>query len=152
MVIPPAAPSQAATFESTKGTQPNERITWASPSRDRNHFLTGLPYPEETNDQILHMPTVPENFTNNGGALDFYIDDASIEELFPGKNYSRTKPCRSCPLDDCQGLRPRVPGCAAAPPRRRRSRWLPKPGGPLAESPETASDIVGKFSQALVVR
>jgi len=42
-------------------------------------------------DQILHMPTVPENFTDNGGALDFYIDDASIEELFPGKNYTRQK-------------------------------------------------------------
>ena len=42
-------------------------------------------------DQILHMPTIPENFTNNGGALDFFIDDASIDELFPGKNYSRTK-------------------------------------------------------------
>jgi hypothetical protein len=34
-------------------------------------------------DQILHMPTVPENFTNNNGALNFYIDDASIEKLFP---------------------------------------------------------------------
>jgi hypothetical protein len=37
------------------------------------------------------MPAVPENFPNNGGALDFYIDDASIEALFPGKDYSRTK-------------------------------------------------------------
>jgi hypothetical protein len=37
------------------------------------------------------MPTVPENSTNKGGALDFYIDDASIEALFPGQNYSRTK-------------------------------------------------------------
>jgi hypothetical protein len=26
-----------------------------------------------------------------GGALDFFIDDASIDELFPGKDYSRTK-------------------------------------------------------------
>ena len=42
-------------------------------------------------DQILHLPTVPENFTNTGGALDFFIDDASIDELFPGKNYSRTE-------------------------------------------------------------
>ncbi|MGI8437071.1 MAG: hypothetical protein ACR2NX_09240 [Chthoniobacterales bacterium] len=36
-------------------------------------------------DQILHRATVPENFTNRGGALDFFIDDAHIEELFPGK-------------------------------------------------------------------
>jgi endonuclease/exonuclease/phosphatase family metal-dependent hydrolase len=42
-------------------------------------------------DQILHRPTVPENFTNDGGALDFLIDDAHIEELFPGKGYTRTK-------------------------------------------------------------
>ena len=42
-------------------------------------------------DQILHRATVPENFTNHGGALDFYIDDAHIEELFPGKNYTRQK-------------------------------------------------------------
>ncbi len=42
-------------------------------------------------DQILHRATVPENFTNKGGALDFYIDDASIEALFPGKNYTREK-------------------------------------------------------------
>ena len=42
-------------------------------------------------DQILHLPTVPENFTNAGGALDFHIDDAHIEELFPGKNFTRDK-------------------------------------------------------------
>ncbi len=42
-------------------------------------------------DQILHLPTVPENFTNHGGALDFFIDNAHIDELFPGKNYSRDK-------------------------------------------------------------
>lgn len=42
-------------------------------------------------DQILHMPTVPENFTNAGGVLDFHIDDAHIEELFPGKKLTREK-------------------------------------------------------------
>ncbi len=42
-------------------------------------------------DQILHLPTIPENFTNHGGALDFFIDDAHIKELFPGKNYTREK-------------------------------------------------------------
>ena len=42
-------------------------------------------------DQILHRPTVPEHFCNNGGVLDFFIDDAHIDELFPGKNYSRSK-------------------------------------------------------------
>ena len=34
-------------------------------------------------DQILHYPTFPENFANNGGDLDFYIDEAHIKELFP---------------------------------------------------------------------
>ncbi|GFO61203.1 hypothetical protein GMST_35280 [Geomonas silvestris] len=33
-------------------------------------------------DQILHFPIYPENFTNNGGVLDFYCGD--IEPLFPG--------------------------------------------------------------------
>jgi endonuclease/exonuclease/phosphatase family metal-dependent hydrolase len=42
-------------------------------------------------DQILHLPTIPDNFTNCGGTLDFFIDDAHIDELFPGKNYSRRK-------------------------------------------------------------
>lgn len=42
-------------------------------------------------DQILHLPTVPENFTNAGGALDFHIDDKHIDELFPGKKYTRDK-------------------------------------------------------------
>jgi endonuclease/exonuclease/phosphatase family metal-dependent hydrolase len=42
-------------------------------------------------DQILHMPTVPENFCNGGGALDFFISDARIDELFPGKGYTREK-------------------------------------------------------------
>jgi hypothetical protein len=34
-------------------------------------------------DQILHYPIYPENFTNAGGELDFYIDAAHIRELFP---------------------------------------------------------------------
>jgi endonuclease/exonuclease/phosphatase family metal-dependent hydrolase len=42
-------------------------------------------------DQILHLPTVPENFCNAGGAVDFFIDDAHIEELFPGAGYTRAK-------------------------------------------------------------
>jgi len=40
-------------------------------------------------DQILHLPTVPANFMKAGGTLDFFIDDAHIEELFPGKKYTR---------------------------------------------------------------
>jgi endonuclease/exonuclease/phosphatase family metal-dependent hydrolase len=35
-------------------------------------------------DQILHFPIYPENFTNKGGVLDFFMDD--IEPLFPGMN------------------------------------------------------------------
>ncbi|WMW66701.1 endonuclease/exonuclease/phosphatase family protein [Nitratidesulfovibrio liaohensis] len=37
-------------------------------------------------DQILHYPAYPENFTNVGGVLDFYIDKAGINALFPGMN------------------------------------------------------------------
>src|SRR5262249_16934570 len=42
-------------------------------------------------DQILHLPTIPDNFTNCGGTLDFFIDAAQINELFPRKHYSRRK-------------------------------------------------------------
>jgi endonuclease/exonuclease/phosphatase family metal-dependent hydrolase len=34
-------------------------------------------------DQILHQPIYPRNFTNAGGELDFYGDDAHIKQLFP---------------------------------------------------------------------
>ena len=40
-------------------------------------------------DQILHLPTLPENFTKAGGVLDFFIDDEHIKELFPDSNYTR---------------------------------------------------------------
>jgi endonuclease/exonuclease/phosphatase family metal-dependent hydrolase len=40
-------------------------------------------------DQILHLPTVPANFMQSGGTLDFFIDDAHIAELFPDKKYTR---------------------------------------------------------------
>ncbi len=40
-------------------------------------------------DQILHLPTLPENFTKAGGVVDFFIDDAHIKELFPDSNYTR---------------------------------------------------------------
>jgi endonuclease/exonuclease/phosphatase family metal-dependent hydrolase len=42
-------------------------------------------------DQILHMPTLKERFTNRGGTLDFYGSDAFIKELFPAAGYSRTE-------------------------------------------------------------
>jgi endonuclease/exonuclease/phosphatase family metal-dependent hydrolase len=42
-------------------------------------------------DQILHRPTVPENFTNAGGVLDYYLDEAHIEELFPDSGYTKEK-------------------------------------------------------------
>ncbi len=35
-------------------------------------------------DQILHYANYPENFTNAGGVLDFFIDESRIGELFPG--------------------------------------------------------------------
>lgn len=34
-------------------------------------------------DQILHYPIYPESFTNAGGELDFYIEEARIKQLFP---------------------------------------------------------------------
>jgi endonuclease/exonuclease/phosphatase family metal-dependent hydrolase len=34
-------------------------------------------------DQILHYPIYPDNFTNAGGELDFFIDASHIAELFP---------------------------------------------------------------------
>lgn len=42
-------------------------------------------------DQILHLPTMKKRFSNYGGAVDFYGSDADIEELFPGRNYTREK-------------------------------------------------------------
>ena len=35
-------------------------------------------------DQILHYPRFGQNFTNAGGVLDFYRDEAGIKKLFPG--------------------------------------------------------------------
>ena len=40
-------------------------------------------------DQILHMPTLKQRFTNRGGTLDFYGSDAFIKELFPDAGYTR---------------------------------------------------------------
>jgi hypothetical protein len=40
-------------------------------------------------DQILHLPTLMERFTDCGGTLDFFQSDAHIEELFPGQGLSR---------------------------------------------------------------
>ena len=42
-------------------------------------------------DQILHLPTIPANFCNAGGTLDFYIDDDHIKELFPKDKLTREK-------------------------------------------------------------
>jgi hypothetical protein len=42
-------------------------------------------------DQILHLPTMKERFTDQGGALDFFISDAKIKELFPTQKYDRQK-------------------------------------------------------------
>jgi endonuclease/exonuclease/phosphatase family metal-dependent hydrolase len=42
-------------------------------------------------DQILHLPTLKQRFTNHGGTLDFFGSNARIKDLFPGKRYSRLK-------------------------------------------------------------
>ena len=39
-------------------------------------------------DQILHMPTLAERFTDKGGTLDFSGSAAFIKTLFPNANYS----------------------------------------------------------------
>lgn len=40
-------------------------------------------------DQILHLPTMKERFSNHAGTLDFFENDAAISELFPDKKYNR---------------------------------------------------------------
>jgi endonuclease/exonuclease/phosphatase family metal-dependent hydrolase len=40
-------------------------------------------------DQILHLPTMKERFSNAGGAFDFFGSDAKIKELFPDSKYTR---------------------------------------------------------------
>jgi hypothetical protein len=40
-------------------------------------------------DQILYLPTMDDRLALAGDALDFFIDDAHIEELFPGKKLTR---------------------------------------------------------------
>ncbi len=42
-------------------------------------------------DQILHLPTFPENAITAGGAVNFFKNVAQIEKLFPGKGYSVEK-------------------------------------------------------------
>jgi hypothetical protein len=42
-------------------------------------------------DQILHLPTIPDNAITAGGTLNFYPDATIIEKLFPGKKYTRDK-------------------------------------------------------------
>ncbi len=42
-------------------------------------------------DQILHLPTMKQRFSNAGGTLDFFISDDRIKELFPTENYTREK-------------------------------------------------------------
>jgi hypothetical protein len=40
-------------------------------------------------DQILHLPSLKDRFTDAGGAVDFFISDARIKQLFPRKKYTR---------------------------------------------------------------
>ncbi len=42
-------------------------------------------------DQILHLPTMKNRFSDRGGTLDFFKSDADIKTLFPGKNYTRVQ-------------------------------------------------------------
>ena len=40
-------------------------------------------------DQILHLPTVSNRFSNRGGTLDFFGSDDQIGKLFPDQRYTR---------------------------------------------------------------
>jgi len=40
-------------------------------------------------DQIMHLPTMKKRFTDAGGALDFFVSDKRIKDLFPKSSYSR---------------------------------------------------------------
>lgn len=40
-------------------------------------------------DQILHLPTHAERFSNGGGTVDFFDNDAFIKKLFPKENFTR---------------------------------------------------------------
>jgi hypothetical protein len=42
-------------------------------------------------DQILHLPTKKERFSDHGGIVNFYRDDAGIKELFPTQNLDLAK-------------------------------------------------------------
>ncbi|HUI90611.1 MAG TPA: endonuclease/exonuclease/phosphatase family protein [Chitinivibrionales bacterium] len=42
-------------------------------------------------DQILHMPSVADRFSNLGGTLDFYLNKSKIADLFPDGNYTKEK-------------------------------------------------------------
>ena len=42
-------------------------------------------------DQILHLPTIPENAITAGGTLNFYPDTGIIKKLFPKENLARDK-------------------------------------------------------------
>ncbi|HYP16714.1 MAG TPA: endonuclease/exonuclease/phosphatase family protein [Opitutus sp.] len=42
-------------------------------------------------DQILHLPTTPDNVIASAGTLDFFVDDDHIRELFPDERLSRAK-------------------------------------------------------------
>ena len=42
-------------------------------------------------DQILHLPTHPKRFSNGGGVVDFFDNDAFINKLFPNASYTRTQ-------------------------------------------------------------
>jgi endonuclease/exonuclease/phosphatase family metal-dependent hydrolase len=42
-------------------------------------------------DQILHLPTNPNRFSNKGGTLDFYKKGKAVKALFPESKYSETQ-------------------------------------------------------------
>ena len=87
-------------------------------------------------DQILHMPTLKERFTNHGGTLDFYGSDAFIKELFPDAGYSRTEFTLPAlrPLPDLGADRHRHRRPAADADRAERQELIETPPGPREET------------------
>src|SRR5215510_10090331 len=78
--------------KSSRGKQPVRRWPPVVPMRAGDVAIGGSNLGKDARyDQILHMPTLKKRFTNFGGVVDFFISDAKIDELFPGKNYTRDK-------------------------------------------------------------
>ena len=66
------------------------RHEWSATNNSRAPIMSDRNLGKDARyDQILHLPSVKDRFSNSGGTLDFFVDDDSIEELFPNYGYDR---------------------------------------------------------------